>query len=44
MTPDREKEVLKRLDDLETWVVRLTWIGGGAIGVLVLHVFFGVGT
>jgi hypothetical protein len=41
MTPDREKEVLKRLDDLEAWVVRFTWIGGTAITALAVRVFFG---
>jgi hypothetical protein len=36
------KEILKRIDDLQNAVGAIMWIGGGALSVLFLRVFFGV--
>jgi hypothetical protein len=41
MTPDREKELLRRVDQLENAIVVILWVGGAALVALLLHVFFG---
>ena len=35
-------DLRRRTDDLEKWVVRLSWLGGGVLLALILRVFFGV--
>jgi hypothetical protein len=44
MTPDREKEILARIEELQNWVTAIVWIGGVVLAALILRVFFGVGS
>jgi hypothetical protein len=42
MNRDVEAELRKRIEELQSAVVAIMWIGGAAIGALVLRVFFGL--